>query len=115
METTQTETKNKHEHSCVQVNDVLVISHCQKVAVRTELDDRRVRLSGRVLGLQHQIFDLATGVNSSFPATEAAGPVANGKAVAADVEIDAHDRIEHILAEYTCVINMRQKRRVKTR
>ena len=41
--------------------------------------------------------------------------MANGKAVAADVEIDAHDRIEHILAEYACDINVRQKRRVNTR
>jgi hypothetical protein len=78
-------------------------AHSKTVAVRTELDHRRVSLSGRVLGLEHQVFDFAAGVNARFPAAETAGTVAYGKPIVAHVQVDANDGLQNNLAENTCI------------
>ena len=82
-------------------------AHSKTVAVRTELDHRRVSVSGRVLGLEHQVFDFAAGVNARFPAAESAGTVAYGEASVAHVQVDANDGLQNNVAENTCVANVR--------
>jgi hypothetical protein len=82
-------------------------AHSKTVAVRTELDHGRVSLPGRVLGLEHKVFDFAAGVNARFPAAETAGTVAYGEASVAHVQVDANDGLQNILAENTCVANVR--------
>jgi hypothetical protein len=77
-------------------------AHSKTVAVRTELDHRKVSLSGRVLGLEHQVFDFAAGINARFPAAETASAVPDGKPSVAAVQIKAGHGLQDIFAEHAC-------------
>jgi hypothetical protein len=98
-ETSTCKTKHWERKKRVHVDDAVVESNSDEVSIRAELDDGRVQLTGGVLGLQNKIFDFAAGIHARFPAAEAAAAVSDGEAAVAAVQIEAHHRLQDVLAE----------------
>ena len=101
-ETSTCKTKHCEQKMRVHVDDAVVESDGDEVSIRAELDDGRVQLAGGVLGFQNKIFDFAAGIHARFPAAEAAAAVSDGEAAVAAVQIEAHYRLQDVLAEYAC-------------
>jgi hypothetical protein len=74
--------------------------YSKKVAVGAELDHRRVELPGGMLRLNHEIFNFSARISTCLPAAETASSVPYSESAVGAVEIEAHDGLQDVLAEY---------------
>ncbi len=92
----------------VHVDDAVMEPHGEVASIRAEFDDRCVQLSGGVFGLQNKILHSTASISARFPTAEAAATVPDGEAAVAAVQVEAHDRLQDVLAEKACARNVTQ-------